>query len=121
MKARLYLLAVWLMPFALIACDAKASDGYRFEEAGWVATDLDVKVVLLPSIEALRDQYAEVNGRTLGPNEELFAFGEVNPSGSCTIYKVDSRVEYAPEQDGHELNHCIYGEWHPQQNKERAS
>lgn len=120
---RLFTLAAAIAAtFVLVGCDGPktGADGYRFEEADWVATDLNVRVVLLPSEEALTDAYAEVNGRTLGPNEQLAVFGQVNPNGRCTIYKIDSRVSYAPQWDGHELNHCIYGEFHARQNVDRA-
>lgn len=85
-----------------------AADGYVFGEPSWVVTDLRVKVVLVPSVAELRRI-----GPKVDPGHELMAFARVSPDGSCTIYKLDSRVAYAPEWDGHELNHCIFGEWHP--------
>lgn len=99
---------VILAALLLAGCPASsAGDGYTFGEPTWVATELRIKVVLVPSIADLRRIGPKVEGR------DLMAFAEVSPSGTCTIYKVDSRAAYAPEWDGHELNHCIYGEWHP--------
>jgi hypothetical protein len=100
--------AALILPL-LLGCDEPrpAADGYVFGEPTWVATELRVKVVLVPSIEELR---------RIGPDvpegRDLMAFARVSPDGTCTIYKLDSRARYAPEWDGHELNHCIFGEWH---------
>lgn len=93
-----------------IACGQQrtGADGYTFGEPSWVQTELRVTVVLVPSIAELRRI-----GPKVEPGRELRAFAKVSPDGTCTIYKLDSRVAYAPEWDGHELNHCIFGEWHP--------
>ncbi|MBA4766071.1 MAG: hypothetical protein H2049_00365 [Porphyrobacter sp.] len=101
--ARLGILAALLL---LASCEQPAADGYSFGTPTWVRTELRVKVVLVPSLEELRRIGPKVEGR------ELHAFAQISPTGECTIYKVDSRKHYAPEWDGHELNHCIYGEWH---------
>jgi hypothetical protein len=91
----------------LAGCDQRgAADGYAFGEPTWVQTELRITVVLVPSAAEMRRIGPKVEGR------ELMAFARVSPSGECTIYKLDSRKTYAPEWDGHELNHCIYGEWH---------
>jgi hypothetical protein len=101
----------WGIAFLILplvsACDKPAADGYQFGEPSWVQTDLRVTVVLVPSVEELRRIAPKVE-----PGREVMAFARVSPDGSCTIYKLDSRVRYAPEWDGHELNHCIFGEWH---------
>jgi hypothetical protein len=100
--------AIAAIVLLLAGCDNKiAVDGYEFGEPTWVATELRVKVVLVPSIEELRKI-----GPDVAEGRNLMAFARVSPDGSCTIYKLDSRVRYAPEWDGHELNHCIFGEWH---------
>lgn len=97
-----------LAALLLAGCPSStASDGYTFGKPTWVATDLRIKVVLFPSIAELRRNGPKAEGR------DLMAFAEVSPDGTCTIYKLDSRVSYQPHWDGHELNHCIYGEWHP--------
>lgn len=101
--------AIVLIGLALtMACDSKprGADGYTFGEPTWEQTDLRVRVVLVDSLEDLRRIGPKDQGR------ELYAFAKVSPAGECTIYKVDSRRLYLPEWDGHELNHCIYGEWH---------
>ena len=87
-------------------CKQPAADGYEFGEPTWVATELRVTVVLVPSAEEMRRIAPKIEGR------EVMAFARIRPDGNCTIYKLDSRVKYAPEWDGHELNHCIFGEWH---------
>jgi hypothetical protein len=84
-----------------------ASDGYVFGDPTWVQTKLNIAVVLVPSETELR-----LIGPDVPEGRELKAFAKVSPDGTCTIYKLDSRVSYQPEWDGHELNHCIFGSWH---------
>lgn len=106
MKYRLFRIALWLMPFTVLAgCDTGAADGYTFGKETFLNTDLKVKVVLVESQSELR---------RIGPKVEgLMAFSKINPEAkTCTIYMVDSRKDYQPEWIGHELAHCVYGEWH---------
>jgi hypothetical protein len=30
----------------------------------------------------------------------------------CNVYIMDPKVNYQPEWYGHELVHCMYGDWH---------
>jgi hypothetical protein len=41
------------------------------------------------------------------------AFGFVSPDRpACTIHIVDPAKDYRPEWIGHELTHCLHGQWH---------
>lgn len=44
-------------------------------------------------------------------NAEVHAFAVIEKE-TCTIHIVKPAKRYMPEHIGHELVHCIYGEWH---------
>lgn len=83
-------------------------DGYRLENMKGYA-DRTITVKLYPSQEAMQAAYRGT------PPERLAGFSNFNPR-TCTIHIVDPAVRYKPTIMGHELNHCIYGDWHPGQN-----
>lgn len=100
--------ALLFASLALASCGPTPStpgvDGYKFGKETFLRTDMKLRVVLLPNQAELRK---------IGPPKEgLMAFAKLYPDGSCTIYMVDARSKYEPEWLGHELTHCIYGEWH---------
>jgi hypothetical protein len=106
-----------LMVFAFAACTEgeKGSDGYTFGTPTFVHNELDVTIVSLPSRQEVIKQYVEItNPKTTTERAkatEIKAFSVLSSDG-CTIYIVDPAVSYKPEAMGHELAHCIYGEWH---------
>jgi hypothetical protein len=86
------------------------ADGYVFEEPTILATEFKVQVVLYKSTKELRAE-----GRSYGAdNPSLMAFAILEPPlyDKCTIHIVDPKYDYQPEWYGHELTHCIYGQWH---------
>lgn len=112
---KLALLALLL----LAGCDAQQStkgDGYTFEQGSQRIAERSIRVVTYETETALKAAYAEVGQRTLGPNEDLFGFSVITKTG-CTIHALDPKVNYRPEELGHELTHCLYGEFHPSQNE----
>jgi len=99
-----------LMPLLMLAgCDKVASDGYTFERAETVNTDMRLTVVVHPSETDLRRHLPR--GGVVEQGSELMAFAVLR-KGQCEVHTVDARVTYAPEWMGHELAHCIYGRWH---------
>lgn len=102
----------------LVGCsNSQGSDGYTFEQdSRLLVPEREVVAVLYPSKEAVRKGYNQrLNVRKLGPNEDMFGFSVINDK-LCTIHMLDPKVEYRPEQIGHEYAHCLYGEWHRTQN-----
>lgn len=101
---------------ALASCGKpEGSDGYTFEKQSQMIDPRPIVVRTYPSVAALKAAYAQQkNGRKLGESEELFGFSVINQI--CTIHIVRPSVAYHPEEYGHELTHCLYGEWHPHQN-----
>lgn len=90
-----------------------AADGYRFE--GGTKTERSIKFVTYSNMDAVKRAYAATpKARKLGPNEDLQAFSLLTPT-TCTVHMIDPAVSYKPEWIGHEVTHCIYGEFHPSQ------
>lgn len=99
----------------LVGCDAKpvAKDGYRFEQETFTRTEFPVEIVLLQSDRELQAAFTARGIKGVKP-ESVAAFAVIRRNDPrCTIYMVDPKVRYEPEWIGHELVHCIYGEWHP--------
>lgn len=93
-----------------------SSDGYYFEKDS-KRIDRQIKTVLYPNQAAIVAAYETQTGkkRQLG-NEELQAFSVIG-SQTCTIHMVDPAIKYQPDFIGHELTHCLYGDFHPSQNE----
>lgn len=83
-------------------------DGYRISDTGGYA-ERTITVKLYPSKEAMKQAY---KGE---PPNNLAGFSRYN-GRRCVIHIVDPVVRYKPTIMGHELNHCIYGDWHRGQN-----
>lgn len=109
--------AILMISGALSGCEQRKNvgkDGYYFEEATFVHTQVPVTIVLAESPEALFKLKNEVGaGANLPPDRTVMAFSALRSDGSCTIYMLDPRVaDYEPEWIGHEFTHCVFGEWH---------
>ena len=103
----------------LVACGQQshtAADGYYFEKAEFTNLTPTVEIVLVKS----HDEMAKlVNQKSPRPKpEDVMAFSVLSKRISdgvevkCTIYMIDPKIQYAPEYIGHELVHCLYGNWH---------
>jgi predicted small secreted protein len=109
------LITCFLLAFVLASCNQGAGDGYTFEKGTQRIAERPIKVVTYGSYADLRRAYATFHeGRQLSQNEELQAFSVIN--GVCTIHMIDPAVNYQPDFFGHELTHCLYGDFHPHQN-----
>lgn len=110
----------WLLPFTLLfGCNeaprSSFGDGYHFEQAEFLNTNIALKLVLAQDQKGLKDLW-ERHGNDSPFNRNLRAFARVDEAAkTCTIYALDSRAKHAPQWLGHELEHCIYGQWHPTQ------
>jgi hypothetical protein len=108
-KRRVFLLAIF---FLIGSCDQPktGADGYRFEKMDFERSQLSVTLVPYPSAKAL-----QAAGKRFGVEraESLAAFATLSRSEPrCTIHYVHPQVSYEPEWLGHELVHCIYGQFH---------
>jgi hypothetical protein len=111
------LLALVASPFFLSACgdtqqNKPGKDGYRFEQATFERTEFPVEIRMFDSEEALQDAFKARPGITADPKSvAAFSIIRLNQT-KCTIFMIDPKVSYQPEFIGHELVHCIYGQWH---------
>jgi len=103
--------------FFIVSCGQKklAADGYYFEKETFTRNDIQVSIVLVKNQEEMTKLLAEHN-RTAASGKEVAAFSvlEINEP-KCTIYMIDPKISYQPEFIGHELVHCMYGDWHQSQ------
>lgn len=105
-----------MLIFVLASCNQGSSDGYRFENVQRLNPEREIRVVLHKSIADVNIAFrAQQKAPALPDERELQAFSVIT-SKTCTIHMVDPAVRYMPEFFGHELVHCLYGEFHPSQN-----
>lgn len=117
MKLKFSLLLL-VMSFAFNACEVPprgntGKDGYYFEKETFSRTDIPLHIILYPSSAALKSEYAKSHN-SLAEGRELVAFSTLNTGNTetCAVHMVDPKVYYSPEFIGHEIVHCMYGEWH---------
>jgi hypothetical protein len=108
------LMAIGLVTF-VVSCQKQKNtgcDGYYFEKETFTRTDLGVHVVLVQSQKEM-ETLLEEHHRTIADGRQVAAFSvlKVNEP-ECTIYMIDPKISYQPEFIGHELVHCVYGDWH---------
>jgi hypothetical protein len=93
---------------------APGVDGYRFEGAEYQRSTVSVQFIGVATQAEL-----EAHGRRYGVSlkkARLKGFA-VRLGSTCAIYMVDPKIQYEPEFLGHELTHCIFGDFHPEQSK----
>ena len=98
-----------LMCLTLSACSVqKTTDGYRFEVGADRVEAPQVVFVLHASQRELV--------RTAPPGVRYGREGveawSVLRGNQCIVHIVDPAVTYRPEFIGHEVTHCLYGQWH---------
>jgi hypothetical protein len=118
MMSRLLTALTLLAAVSLTSCDQPvnrvAADGYKFGQSSFVRNHVKVKFVTYKTrtefISAARKRDIENPGI-------VAAFTELQPPfDTCTIHIVDPQISYEPEWLGHELAHCLYGQWHTDNN-----
>ena len=98
------------------ACEPTSNtgtDGYKFGKPQYEKQSVQVNVVTYKT-RADFDNAAKGFGVA---SETLVAFSVLEPPfDQCTIHMIDPRTKYQPEFTGHELLHCVYGQWHTDNN-----
>ena len=115
--ALLVLLSTMWIPFPSYARDAGA-DGYRFITKTIERKEVRVKIVTYKTYDALEKalkshlgndpKYSAIKASRV----EAFSILELPEYDVCTIHMIDPDVSYEPEYVGHEMLHCVYGQWH---------
>lgn len=96
----------------LTSCDTgprPGADGYTFGKPQYEKQQVQIAVVTYNTqnelLQAARDRGVR--------NPDIVAFSELKPPfDTCTVHMVKPSVSYEPEFVGHEFLHCIYGQWH---------
>lgn len=97
--------------FLLASCENKVrNDGYKFGQKQYEQTPVTISVVTYKTEEDLV-KAATVLGANY-PNIAAFSVLTPNDHSKCTIHMIDPAVKYQPEFVGHEFLHCVYGQWH---------
>jgi len=101
---------VMLLTMAImsIANNPAATDGYIFEGKQFTNQDVRVRMVYYDDLSELQLE-ADIRGFT--DSKHIMAFAEADRK-YCEIHTMDPEIEYKPERYGHELMHCIHGNWH---------
>ncbi len=93
------------------------SDGYVFQQKEFNRLGLILMVNQYKSREALRAAYMKIHPEAPRPSQ-LLAFARWN-SAACEIHIMDPATLYEPDIIGHELAHCLHGNFHPLQEARR--
>ena len=77
-----------------------------------------LEVIEHPSYADLLFSYQKETGIVLEPGLKLLGYATYPPATRngwfrCRIHIVDPDVDYRPEIYGHELMHCVHGDFHP--------
>lgn len=106
-----------LMAFLLLTgCNPSSNqgaDGYTFTQKQYEKHTVQVNIVTYKTqAELVNAATTRLRGSQVDP-ANVVAFSELKPPFDiCTIYMIDPKVHYAPEFVGHEFLHCVYGQWH---------
>ena len=89
----------------------KASDGYRFRgNPPPIRLEFNTVVKEYDTPEELSRAIREF-GFTALKARDIHAFAAIQ-GNTCTIHIIKPAKNYMPEHIGHEMVHCIYGNWH---------
>ena len=115
--ALVVLLSTLWIPFPSYAREIGA-DGYSFYSKNVERKEVRVKIVTYKTYDALEKalkshlgndpKYSAIKASRV----EAFSILELPEYDVCTIHMIDPDVSYEPEYVGHEMMHCIYGQWH---------
>ena len=86
------------------------SDGYTFGTKQYTQKKFTVVITEYPN----RKEFLEAARAAGIKTPDVIAFSKLVPPkfDTCKVHIVDPKVSYQPEFLGHEFAHCIYGQWH---------
>lgn len=91
------------------------ADGYAFTTpAKFDNKNLKTTIVQYDTLDQLRKIYKEHPLSDEEKANNIMAFTEEG-SNECTVHIISPFISYEPEYIGHELLHCIYGNFHEDQ------
>lgn len=99
----------------LASCGPQSSskagkDGYIFGDKQYTQKELRILVTEYPT----RQEFLKAANAKGIKAPDVVAFSILNAPkfDTCKVHIVDPKVVYEPEFLGHEFAHCIYGQWH---------
>ena len=107
---------ILLLPLVLLSsCNQQnsttpGSDNYRFGQKQYENKSVSVEIVTYNSRAKLKRE-----SRKYGVTSDTvvaFTLLSKNDQTKCTIHMMDPYNAYEPEFVGHEFLHCVYGQWH---------
>lgn len=85
------------------------ADEYQFGEKQYTQNPVVVNVVTYRT----QDELYRASKAMGADYPEVAAFSILTTKrDTCTIHMMDPSVSYQPEFVGHEFLHCVYGQWH---------
>ena len=112
---KLLFVALGVLGWILFLVEATtSSDGYQFESKQFEQAEIELSVRVFADLEELAAAAVRV-----GLPEHTDAFASVYDSGRrCTIHLLDPAANpWEPATVGHEIAHCIWGDYHPSQKR----
>lgn len=104
----LKLICATIIALLVVSCDRRGSDEYAFGTKQYEKSSVKVNIVTYKSEKEFRE---EIKRRKLSENTAAFTVLKP-PFDECTINMIDPSVRYEPQFVGHEFLHCVYGQWH---------
>lgn len=105
-----------IMILALASCGSggnTGSDGYKFGKTQYEKSTVQINVVTYKT-QAELVKASKARGVD---SPDVVAFSVLRPPfDTCTIHMIDPKVKYQPEFVGHEFLHCVYGQFHSDNN-----
>ena len=116
--------ATLLTPLLLLGCgdvSNTGADGYQFGEKQYSNGTVTVNIRTFENREEFERTAKDMGIAQFTKSDvgNIVAFSTIPaeaPYDTCTIYMIDPSTRYEPEWIGHEMAHCIYGQWHQNNN-----
>jgi len=98
--------------------NTQGSDGYVFSQKQFSKNPVTINVITYNSFNDLRGALGKINYKDKVNTSSVVAFSVLSPPNydTCTIHMIDPMISYQPEFIGHEFLHCLYGQWHVNNN-----
>jgi len=110
---KIYTLLVLLL---LTGCNNNpvAADGYTFYSKQYTKNTVQIDIVTYATQQQLTEALRQRGRDSDIDINRVKAFSDLYPPNynQCTIHMVDPTSAYNPEYVGHEFLHCVYGQWH---------
>lgn len=91
------------------------ADDYQAVNLGEPNETVILSVHIHDNFVDLQREHNQITGSTPEEAQHIVAFSQYN-NQNCIIHIVEPEKLYVPEFYGHEIMHCVYGDWHPGQN-----